>query len=304
LNLLRDKPTISTIDKLSERLNNLYPNPNPDVKGLGITHWDGKKIIPLDEWIKISNSHKAFAHGDLKYQKTEEALKYFPDDYTEALFPVGVEEELQEQANKWYSDYLELMKYRKNPAYGKTKCFHCLLSTFREEAAFCGINKVLSKTLDTPEVTVYPCPVMNRFTCPYDRKTISSSEKEVEKVKGRVNKEVDIDELFLLSEVAFAVELSLAKAQSLGEDSVCNINSPQDAYQVLTSREALEKILQQGLEEKVQFKDEIVQLFMNIREKIRMEDLTVYPVDPRFRKSRREEAKILDSSFDNNKSLI
>jgi hypothetical protein len=38
------------------------------------------------------------------------------------------------------------MHYRKDPGYGKTKCFHCLLSKAREEAAiFLGINKVVAR---------------------------------------------------------------------------------------------------------------------------------------------------------------
>jgi hypothetical protein len=44
------------------------------------------------------------------------------------------------------------MKYTKNPEYGKTECYRCLLGPFREEAAiFIGINKVISRGLDTTE---------------------------------------------------------------------------------------------------------------------------------------------------------
>jgi hypothetical protein len=53
------------------------------------------------------------------------------------------------------------MEYSKNAKYGKTKCFHCLLSPDREEAAiFIGINKVASRPLDTNGVSVYPCKVL------------------------------------------------------------------------------------------------------------------------------------------------
>jgi hypothetical protein len=48
-------------------------------------------------------------------------------------------------------------------------------------------------------------------------------------------------------------------------------------YQVLTDKEALEKVLQQGLkEEHSQYKDKIVELFMNMRDRIKIEDLRVY----------------------------
>ena len=91
-----------------------------------------------------------------------------------------------------------------------------------------------------------------------------------------ITKNPDVDYLFYLSELAFAVELALARAQE--KDSVFLVNSAQDAYHILTNREILEKVLQQGLkEEHVQYKDRIVELFMNIKDKIRVEDLTVYP---------------------------
>jgi hypothetical protein len=45
----------------------------------------------------------------------------------------------------------------------------------------------------------------------------------------------------------------------------------------LTDKEALEKVLQQGLkEEHMQYKDRIVELFMNMKDRIKVEDLRVY----------------------------
>ena len=81
--------------------------------------------------------------------------------------------------------------------------------------------------------------------------------------------------LFYLSELAFAVELALAKAQD--EDSVFRIKSAGDVYYTLTNRETLEKILQQGLEEEhKQYKDRIVEFFVNMKDRIKIEDLRVY----------------------------
>jgi hypothetical protein len=164
-----DKSIIN--NKLFERLDRL----NPDISGSknnndGINYWKGKKIVSLEEWRKIANSNKAFQKG-IEYQNTKQALQYFPDDYSEWLFPLGVQEELREEANKWYLQYLELMQYRKNPKYGKTKCFHCLLSRDREEAAiFLGINKVVARALEHDNNSIYPCPIQNRFECPYEIK--------------------------------------------------------------------------------------------------------------------------------------
>jgi hypothetical protein len=46
---------------------------------------------------------------------------------------------------------------------------------------------------------------------------------------------------------------------------------------VLTNKEILEKVLQQGLkEEHTQYKDRIVELITNMKDRIKVEDLTVY----------------------------
>ena len=88
-------------------------------------------------------------------------------------------------------------------------------------------------------------------------------------------KKPDVDDLFYLSELAFAAELSLGKAQE--EDSVFRIKSVEDVYQVLTNRETLEMVLQQGLkEEHMQYRDRIVEFFMNMKDRIKVEDLRVY----------------------------
>ena len=90
-----------------------------------------------------------------------------------------------------------------------------------------------------------------------------------------ITKKPDVDYLFHLSEIAFAVELALAKAQE--EDSVFRIKSAEDVYHVLTDKETLEKVLQQGLkEEHKQYKDRIVDILTNMKDKIRIEDLRVY----------------------------
>jgi len=232
-------------------------------------YWKGRKIVSLDRWFQIKENH------GLKV-----ALQYFPNDFPRFGSPFiidNIEDQvLKEEANHWYSDFTKLMEYSKNTEYGKTKCFHCLLSPDREEAGiFIGINKIISKALDTNGTTVYPCKILNRFACPYDKKMIVGSEEEEEISGYNVTKKPDVDYLFYLSELAFAVELALAKAQE--EDSVFRIRSSEDAYQVLTNRETLEMVLQQGLkEEHMHYKDRIVKLFTNMKDRIKVEDLTVY----------------------------
>jgi hypothetical protein len=106
---------------LFERLDKLDPDTSSNNRNDGINYWKGKKIVSLVEWRKIANSSKALQKG-VEYQRTKEALQYFPDDYSGLIFPLGVQEELKEAANKWYLQYIELMQYRKNPKYGKTEC--------------------------------------------------------------------------------------------------------------------------------------------------------------------------------------
>jgi hypothetical protein len=130
---------------------------------------------------------------------------------------------------------------------------------------------VISRVLDIDGISVYPCKVLNRFACPYDKMIVVD-----EGITGDdITKKPDVDYLFYLSELAFAVELALARAQE--EDSVFRIKSAADVYHVLTNRDTLETVLRQGLkEEHMQYKDRIVELFTNMKDKIKVEDLRVY----------------------------
>jgi hypothetical protein len=258
-------------NKLFERLDRLYPDANGKNRNdHGIKYWKGKKIVSLDEWRKMANSSQAFQKG-VEYQRTKEALQHFPDDYSRwPVFPLGVQKELIESTNKWYLQYLELMRYRKNPNHGKTKCARCLLSTDREESAiFLGINNVVARALSSPSSSIYPCPIQNRFECPYDNKEEQEEEEEEEA------KSIDVEQLFQLSEIAFLVELAFATAEK--DTAKIQIRNRQDVYNALTDKETFDAILQQGLDEEHQkYKDKIVEFFMSIKDKVRIEDLTFY----------------------------
>jgi hypothetical protein len=242
------------------------------------------------------------------------------------MFPLGIREDLKEEANKWYCDYIELMEYRKNSSYGRTKCFHCLLSPSREESAiFLGINKVIARAIEQENnnissSTIYPCPILNRYACPFDKK--ESNDNNNNKIKEENSNLLDVDDLFNLSEIAFQVELVFATAYSMSKSnetiyeadfeagkvkeiyanyhgdpysfsteysleeklskevkrlSKVPIRNVQDVYNALTDRETLNKILEQGLEKEYQrYRSEIVDLFMRIKDKINIEDLTLY----------------------------
>lgn len=252
-----------SINKLLERINNPYP----DVNNNGPGYWKGRKIVSFDQWYQVKERYS------LKV-----ALQYFPNDFHDFLigFPSifdNIEDQaLKEDANRWYSDFVKLMEDSRNTKYGRTICFRCLLSPDREEAKiFAGMNKVISRALDTDSESVYPCEILNRFLCPYDKKIVAEGEDN-----ARDNNQIEkpnVDYLFYLSELAFAVELALAKAQR--EDSVFKIKSAADVLEALTNKETLEMVLQQGLnEEHMRYKDEIVKLLMGMKDRIKAEDLT------------------------------
>ena len=56
------------------------------------------------------------------------------------------------------------------------------------------------------------------------------------------------------------------------------IKSAEDVYKVLTDKETLGKVLNQGLKENhKQYKAKIIEFFVNIKDRIKVEDLRVYP---------------------------
>ena len=238
----------------------------------------------------------------------------------------GIPEQLKEEANKWYCDYIELMEYRKNPRYGRTKCFRCLLSPSREEAAiFLGINKVIARAIEQENnnissSTIYPCPILNRYKCPFDKKKSNNNSNKINE-EGDSNL-LDVDDLFNLSEIAFQVELAFGHAYSMSKSNetiyeedfeagkvkeICAnyygnpysfsteypieeklshvhrlskvpIRTVRDVYNALRDRETLNKVLEEGLddEEYQRHRAEIVNLFMILKDKIKIEDLTLY----------------------------
>jgi hypothetical protein len=133
-----------SVNSLSQRLNKFYPDITTGSNNCndGVNYRKGKRIISLDQWLKIEQDYTLGS-----------ALQYFPDDFSSIAFPFNMDSigdpKLKEDTNKWYSDFKDLMEYRRNPRFGNTKCFNCLLSPDREESAiFLGINKVISRALE------------------------------------------------------------------------------------------------------------------------------------------------------------
>jgi len=260
LNLER---SINNLSKRIERFDSLNGDGNDS------NHWRGKETIPLNDWIQLRG--------------TPFELQCFPDDFdkSQTFLIEGELRDSDEQTRNWYSDYLDLMEHKRNSNYGRTKCFHCLLSPDRNDPIFIGINRLVAKGLaidDNNSAPEYPCRVVNRFECPYEKGKSS-------------NVEVDVDELFDLANMAFAVEISLAVARR--DTSAIQIKNKQDLYQALTNREMLDMILKQGLNYILSDKEtcddtsrfdvlrtdsrgKVVDYVMNIKDKIKLEELRFY----------------------------
>lgn len=112
-------------DNLAKRLDSFEAkystgNGNNDGPSDSIRWWKGKPIIPLDEWIKLSNCGEVFTSGTVEgVQRTKEALQYFPDDYGSGflIFPKGVERKYTEEAFVWHIQFIELLKFKKHPQF-------------------------------------------------------------------------------------------------------------------------------------------------------------------------------------------
>ncbi|HZD36837.1 MAG TPA: hypothetical protein VE130_16650 [Nitrososphaeraceae archaeon] len=231
----------------------------------GLRYWKHKSIIPIDEWITIRD--------------TSYALDYFPDDFDLGWTHMPrneLEKEEQEQnVKKWDSDFIELMEYTKNPNYGKMKCFHCLLNPAGDDPIFIGINRLVAKGLTNGEQDPlpYPCEVVNRFQCPYERNN---------NVKRAV---FDVENLFKLEKMAFVIEISLAVAEK--EDSRIRVRNKKELFNALTDKDMLTKILEQGSEAEasedigtylVENRDNILDYFMKLKDKVDIEELRFHSI--------------------------
>lgn len=258
-----------SINNLAKKLDRLDPI-NASINKTNLSYWKNKPVIPLDNWIRVRG--------------TPYALDYFPDDFDQSLTYIS-KDELEEQncdvVKRWNLDYLELMEYTKNPNYGKLKCFHCLLSPAGDGPIFIGINRLVAKGLTNEKQNLlqYPCEVVNRFRCPYERTNI-----KIEQNPGAGNSNFNVEDLFKLEKMAFAVEISLAKARK--EDSKIRVRDKEELLQAILDKETLAKILELGTDASevdeyirtylAENHDYILDYFMKIKDKVNMEDLRFY----------------------------
>jgi len=289
-------------NKLVERLDKVDPDNASGSKNDGINYWKGKKIVTLADWKrKLVRGGKPFQKGTEEDQRIKEALQFFPDDYEKSVLAFVVPQELKEARNKWCHQYLELMYFRENLKCSRLFCYNCLLCPDKEKSGrYVGISRLVARAIEvnnddeddmnnnnskSPRTSsLYPCSVLNIFKCPYDSDLNSKKPKRQQQKRKKEGAEkdsnsYDIDDLFLFSAYARRVESAFIKA--IKEKSTVPIMNVEDIYNALTDRKTLDKLLQQGLDEKnLEYRDEIVEFFMSIKDRVRMEDLTFYkPTD-------------------------
>ena len=194
-----------------------------------------------------------------------------------------------EVTNEWINRYFELLQFRNNSKFGRRKCSTCLLCPHKEkDGNYVGLRRLVARIIevrkeekagydnfDTPSTkqSLYPCPVLNRFKCPYDREEMKKKPAYQQQVTTEDSKSYDLDYLFMLGAYCSRVESAIIKATK--ENSIVPIKNLEDIHNALTNRETLDKLLQQELnEEHLKYKDGMVEFFMSIKDNIRMEDLT------------------------------
>jgi hypothetical protein len=148
---------------------------------------------------------------------------------------------------------------------------------------FIGINRLVSKGLTNREREIepiqYPCQVVNRFQCPYERTDIKGDDD-----LGAMNSNLDVGDLFKLHKMAFAVEISFAKARK--EDSRIRVRNKEELFHALTDKEKFTKILEQGSEALevgeyirtylAENQDYILDYFMRMKDRVNMEEFRFY----------------------------
>lgn len=152
------------INRLNKRLEEKYPLEiiPADNQQEGINTWKGKRIIPVDQWAKIT----AILEKDKVIFDLRKGFDYFPDSTCEVIFQLGVEgseeyykEIPKKEFEKWFNDYLDLLSFKKNTELGKMICKNCLLSPHKDRSGLLiGVHKLVTKILhkELEEVPQYP----------------------------------------------------------------------------------------------------------------------------------------------------
>jgi hypothetical protein len=164
----------------------------------GLPFWRGKKTISVKQWQSIAKRGK--------YEEVIRYIPngFIDHPLSELAGEKGASHRYKdEQYNRWMDDYYDYLHYSRNPQLGKRYCEKCLLEDDKDQEirSALGLRKILrelaqqalssnddeettattSSSLSSsnssssnirkqqlPLITIdYPCPVHNRFKCPY-----------------------------------------------------------------------------------------------------------------------------------------
>jgi hypothetical protein len=307
------------VNKLIDRIDKL-DSLNGNNKSDGINYWKGKKIISLEEWFQISRTNNL---RNPDKHRIKEGLEYFPNGYCEMIFPLGVPDDIIENVNAWHKHYIELMDYMKNPDFGKRKCRDCLLSP-NNEGSYFGLYKFIANALQITNsygledknknvTSIYPCQVVNFYSCPYDKEEESQTETVTRNPLFSLNQIVEIigralSKAFNIkgNRIVYKIDFQSAKVQEIdtflygdpyAKDlpgalpieyklnermgqieklSLIPMRNLDDIFTILTDKEKMDTVFQIGLDkEYVKHKDELIQFFISIKGNVKREDLCV-----------------------------
>jgi hypothetical protein len=307
-----------SVNKLIDRIEKLDSSFG-NIKSDGINFWKGKKVISLEEWFHISRTN--YLSNPDKH-RIKEGLEYFPNGYCEMIFPLGVPDDIIENVNEWHRHYIELMDYMKNPDFGKRKCRECLLSP-NNEGSYFGIYKFIANALQTTNsysledknenvTSIYPCQVVNFYSCPYDKEEESEAETLIRKDLFSLNQVAEIIGRALskahnikANRIIYKIDFQSAKVQEVdtflyGDPYAKNLPGAlpieyklnermglieklslipmkdlEDVFAILTDKEKMDIVFQIGLDKKnIEHKDELIQFFISIKGNVKREDLT------------------------------
>ena len=307
-----------SVNKLIDRIEKLDSS-NGNNRCDGINFWKGKKVISLDQWFKISKTNNI---GNRDNHRIKDGLEYFPNSYHPMLFPLGVPDNFREDVNGWHKDYIELMDYTKDENLGKQKCTDCLLSP-NNEGSYFGLYKFIANALQITNsygledknknvTSIYPCQVVNFYSCPYDKEEESEAEtvtrndlfslNQIAEIIGRaLSKALNIKGNRIIYKINFqsgkvqeidtflhgdpyaknlpgALPIDYKLNERMGQIeklSLIPMKDLDDVFAILTDKEKMDIVFQIGLDKKcLEYKDELIEFFISIKGNVKREDLT------------------------------
>jgi hypothetical protein len=279
----------------------------------GIKYWRGKKIISLNQWLQTKKDHTLeaalhfFPDGHPGY-----GLHYILDNIGDPKLKEDTDkwyseyEDLMENRRNPIYGRKKCSRCLLSPDREQARIFlgiNKIIANALERR----------QDVSSLSPSAYPCPILNIFECPYATKKqdnqVCGKETETTSTIIDVNDLFELSEIAFQLELALTKAQVITKSNDTIYETnfdtgkvkeLCNVGNPvylstmsieeklagvkrlskvpirntDDIYRALTDRDTLDKVLDQGLDEEYQkYKDDIVDFFMIIKDRIQKEDL-------------------------------